>query len=90
MHVAETPMKIEIKADCKGGDYGTDLTGYPHLVYAPQQWGDGVRIASNGADALSVAAAAEQVPTQTVAKAYNISVAEVLEARRSVARHRLI
>ena len=82
MRIAEAPMKIEIKAECTGGCYCPDLAAYPHLVYAPRQWGEGVRIASNGVDALAVAAAAEQAPTQTVAKAYNISVVEVLDARR--------
>ena len=72
-----------MKGECSGGCYRPR----PHRLPAPgllptDPVDKGVRIASNGVNALAVAAAAEQAPTQTVAKAYNISVVEVLDARR--------
>jgi hypothetical protein len=48
MRLAEAPVKIELRGSATGGS-GPDLTAYPHLTYAPHQWGEGVRIARNGA-----------------------------------------
>lgn len=53
MQLAEAPVKIQLNGRSSGGS-GPDLTGYPHLTYAPDQWGDGVRIARNGADVATI------------------------------------
>jgi hypothetical protein len=44
---------MELRGSSTGGS-GPDLTGYPHLTYAPAQWGEGVRIASNGINAAAL------------------------------------
>jgi hypothetical protein len=62
MRAQESPVvsnlagKSEIPADA------IDLTGYPHLAYAPSQWGQGVRIARNGMSVADVVATANMVP----------------------------
>jgi hypothetical protein len=49
MNLTETPdLKATLRGSSTGG-HGPDLTGYQHLTYAPAQWGQGVRVASNGA-----------------------------------------
>ena len=47
MLLAESGVKADLRGTATAGT-GPDLTGYPHLVYAPGQWGPGVRVASNG------------------------------------------
>jgi hypothetical protein len=39
-------LRASILAACSPGE--VDLNGYPALTYAPQQWGDGIRLARNG------------------------------------------
>ncbi len=46
-------LKLELRGESTGG-HGPDLTGYPTLTHAPSQWGEGVRVASNGAGVFSV------------------------------------
>jgi hypothetical protein len=82
MHLAEAPVKIELHGSSTGGS-GPDLTGYPHLTYAPGQWGEGVRVASNG---IPIAQIAEECGDHlgfnilTAAGAYGISIDELFEA----------
>ena len=49
MHLAEAPVRIQLRGSSTAGS-GPDLTGYPHLTYAPSQWGEGVRVARTGAE----------------------------------------
>ena len=79
MRLSEPRMRIDIKADCSGGT-GPDLSAYPHLVYAPRQWGDGVRCGSNGAAVEVVAADAATDPIQAVAARHGVTIREVLDA----------
>ena len=53
MQLTEAPVRMQLRGASTGGS-GPDLTGYPHLTYAPEQWGDGVRIARNGAEVDSI------------------------------------
>jgi hypothetical protein len=79
MHLAEAPVKIELHGSSTGGS-GPDLTGYPHLTYAPGQWGDGVRVASNGKAVWEIAETAQSVPIERTADMYGVSVMEAAEA----------
>ena len=79
MHIAESPAKIQLRGASSGGT-GPDLTGYPHLVYAPAQWGDGVRCGSNGAFATDVAEDAARMPIERVAKIHSITLREALDS----------
>ncbi len=54
MQIVETSVRAKLNGTCTGGT-GPDLRGYPHLVYAPLQWGEGVRVASNGASVQEIA-----------------------------------
>ena len=81
MQVAESPAVVKLRGECTEGT-GPDLTGFPHLVYAPNQWGDGVRCGSNGACAQHVAAMAAEFPIEEAAEEYGVSLAEALDALR--------
>jgi hypothetical protein len=73
-----------------GSGTGPDLTGYPHLVYAPAQWGQGVRVASNGAAIAPIAACAAERPIEYAATIYGISPTAVLDALRYARANRMI
>jgi hypothetical protein len=79
MHLAESPVKANLKGTCTAG-IGPDLTGYPHLVYAPRQWGDGVRVGSNGAPIEAIAADAMSGSIMRVACVHGVTVFEALDA----------
>ena len=53
MQMAESSVTARLKGTSSAGS-GPDLTGYPQLVYAPAQWGEGVRVASNGAALIDI------------------------------------
>jgi hypothetical protein len=53
VQLAEGPVKMQLRGSSSGGT--VDLTGYPHLTYAPHQHGPGVRIARNGAAVEAIA-----------------------------------
>jgi hypothetical protein len=89
MRIAEAPMVPRLRGTSTGGT-GPDLTGYPHLTYAPAQWGDGVRLASNGAAVSPIAACAAERPIEYAATIYGISPAEVLDALRYARANGLI
>jgi hypothetical protein len=46
MNVIEQPLKVAMIGKVEGGT-GPDLSKYPKLAYCPDEWGEGVRIASN-------------------------------------------
>jgi hypothetical protein len=89
MHVAESSVVGKLKGECSGGT-GPDLTGYPHLVYGAAQWGKGVRIASNGVDAVEVARHASRHPIEYVTDDYRVSFNEVTDALRYARANGLI
>jgi hypothetical protein len=78
VHIAESPTKAQLRGASTGGT-GPDLTGFPHLVYAPVQWGDGVRVGSNGALATTVAAAAVAMPIEAAARHSRVTPREALD-----------
>jgi hypothetical protein len=88
MHIAESPVKIQLRGASSGGS--VDLTGIPHLVYAPAQWGEGVRCGSNGALAIDVAEDAAKMPIERAAAIHSVSVQEALDALRYSRCHCLI
>jgi hypothetical protein len=83
MQIAESSVVAKLKGACAGGN-GPDLTGYPHLVYAPAQWGEGVRIASNGAKASYVAVSVADGPITRAAARHGVSLEEALDAFKYV------
>jgi hypothetical protein len=89
MRIAE-PKLIPRLHGTAGPGPGPDLTGYPHLTYAPAQWGEGVRIASSGAAIGPIAACATERPIEYAATIYGISTAEVLDALRYARAHEII
>ncbi len=58
MNVKEAPGVIQLKGQVEKPADAIDLTGYPKLTYAPFQYGEGVRVASNGVLVNEVANAA--------------------------------
>jgi hypothetical protein len=82
MHLAEAPVRMQLHGTAGTGS-GPDLAGYPHLTYAPSQWGEGVRCASNG---IPVSQIAEECGDHlgfnllTAAGAYGISIDELFQA----------
>jgi hypothetical protein len=54
MQLTESPVKMQLRGASSGGA-GPDLAGYPHLTYAPAQWGEGVRVARSGAPVAGIA-----------------------------------
>jgi hypothetical protein len=89
MQIAESAVIAQLKGGCAAGS-GPDLTGYPHLVYAPAQWGEGVRCGSNGIPAAAVASDAKHDPIGDVAEAYGVSLQEVCDCVRYAKAHGLI
>ena len=89
MQIAESSVVAKLNGACTGGN-GPDLTGYPHLVYAPAQWGPGVRVASNGADVQRVAWATADYPIERVTDEYGVSFNEATEALRYARANGLI
>jgi hypothetical protein len=81
VQIAEPPMIPRLRGTAAPGT-GPDLTGFPGLTYAPAQWGEGVRIASNGSAIAPIAACAAERPIEYAATIYGISTAEVLDALR--------
>jgi hypothetical protein len=103
MHAAPDGLLIKAMAETTGGV--VDLTGYAGLVYAPLQWGDGVRTATNGttvdaiaADALAavdVLNGAVKFPSlaqdlDTLASVHGITWAELFDALRYARAHGMI
>jgi hypothetical protein len=68
-----------------------DLTGYPNLTYAPSQWGDGVRVASNGYRVEEIARAADDEGLvdgcRLVARRFGLSSSELYDALRYAHDH---
>lgn len=66
----------------RGGS--VNLATYPRLVYAPQQWGEGVRCHSNGTPVEDIARAARDAgiteQLRRLADQYGVSIAEAAEA----------
>jgi hypothetical protein len=89
MQLAESSVVAKLNGACAGGT-GPDLTGYPHLVYAPAQWGKRVCIANNGADAVAVARTASILPIEFCTDQYGVSFNEVTEALRYARANGLI
>jgi hypothetical protein len=70
-----------LQGKCEGGD-GPDLTRYPRLTHAPDQWGEGVRVASNGAAVAEIALTCEEQLSDLAIAAghYQITLAELFDA----------
>ena len=83
MNLAEQPVKIQLRGSSSAGT-GPDLVGYPHLTYAPSQWGPGVRVASNGANVGAIAADAKSIISEVdaLARREGISLDELCDALR--------
>lgn len=89
LKLAESPVIARLTGGCSAGS-GPDLTGYPHLVYAPAQWGEGVRCGSNGIRATAVADTAQHDPIEQVAADYGVSLHEVVDSLRYARANGLI
>lgn len=89
MHSTTDSIRLEIKAESLPGE-GPDLAGYPGLTHALLQWGDGVRIASNGKPIEPIARAATKQPIGVVAADHGVSLNEVVDAMKYCQAHRLI
>jgi uncharacterized protein (DUF433 family) len=62
------------------------LTGYPHLVYAPAQYGPGVRTENNGTPVADIAAEISVNPdVDAVAAKFGVTVEHVHDALRYAA-----
>ena len=83
MQIAESPVTAKLAGTCSGGA-GPDLTGYPHLVYAPLQWGMDVRTASNGQSVADLAARCEEQLSDLAIAAtfYGVTLEELFDALR--------
>jgi hypothetical protein len=84
MQLSEMPVKAQLFGTAAAGT-GPDLAGYPHLTYAPAQWGEGVRIARNGAPISDIALDAQAdcvAAIDSVARSENLSWAELFDALR--------
>jgi hypothetical protein len=82
--IAESPVTAQLFGAAGPGS-GPDLTGYPHLTYAPSQWGQGIRIARNGASVFGIAfdARAKCVAAiDALAQSENLSWPELFDALR--------
>ena len=89
MQLAESRAVIKARGGCTAGS-GPDLTGYPHLTHAPAQWGDGVRIASNGAAVKHVAEHVDELPITIVAGVFDITIEAAADAYRYAKANGLI
>jgi hypothetical protein len=84
MHFSGAPdLTVSLRGSSTAGT-GPDLAGYPHLTYAPAQWGDGVRIARNGAEVDSITddAAPTVLMLDRLAAAERITWDELFDALR--------
>jgi hypothetical protein len=81
LNLVESPVKAQLLGSSSGGS-GPDLTGYPHLVYAPAQWGEGVRVASNGAHADRIGSGVAEHPLPHVALVSGVTLEEALDCYR--------
>jgi hypothetical protein len=89
MQLGEAPVKLQMNGTSTAGT-GPDLTEFPDLVYAPAQWGEGVRCGSNGQDALSVARAVDAVSIGVAAATARVSLSEALDAYKWAKKQGLI
>lgn len=83
----DTTKKVALATvEHKPGALRLDL--YPLLVYAPKQWGEGVRVASNGARATEIAETlAAAGPAEAVARHFGVTLEELGQAARYVAQN---
>jgi hypothetical protein len=81
MQIAESPVVAKIAGTSVGGT-GPDLTGYPHLVYAPSQWGEGVRCQSHGQPVEPIGRVMLRHPIGVAAFDFRCSLHEALDAFR--------
>jgi hypothetical protein len=89
MQLGEAPVKLQMNGTSTAGT-GPDLAGFPGLVYAPTQWGEGVRCGSNGQDALSVAQAVDAVSIGVAAATAGVSLNEALDSYKWAKKQGLI
>jgi hypothetical protein len=73
---------MQLRGASSGG--AVDLTGYPHLSYAPDQYGPGVRIARNGkqVDGIAYDASPLVMDIDRLAADEGLSWAELFDALR--------
>ena len=76
MNLVETPVTMQLRGTSSGGT-GPDLTGYPHLVYAPAQWGEGVRTEINGTRVAAVASMAALQCRSATAQTFGVTLVAV-------------
>ena len=74
-------LTFDMSGSCVGGN-GPDLSRYPNLVHAVQQWGEGIRCHSNGAPIEPIATLALAQPIAMVAASHSVSVDEACDAFR--------
>jgi hypothetical protein len=84
----EPPTPGVLFGTCTGGT-GQEMRDYPRLTIAPAQWGEGVRVASNGkaVDEIARACGHEVKHLVDVAAHYQINMAELFDALRWVLDH---
>ncbi len=87
----EPTVTTKLAGKCEGGN-GPDLTKYPHLTHAPSQWGEGIRVASNGktVDAIALDAALLVPELDAYVNAHGITWAELFDALRYARDQRIV
>ena len=53
-------LDLRFRGLCVHSDRAVDLARYPNLTYAPAQWGDGVRTATQGTPVAEIAKAVQE------------------------------
>ena len=91
MHVTEPPIVATLAGTADRPAGSVDLTGYPKLTYAPHEYGEGIRVASNGAPVTAIVQAAEWVDLvpriEGVARGLDLAWDELFDALRYARDH---
>ncbi len=91
MNVQEAPVIASLQGTVSKPAGSIDLTKYPQLTYAPQQWGPGVRVASCGTTVADVALAAARVnlvgTIETLANGLDLTWDELFDSLRYARDH---
>jgi hypothetical protein len=78
--MAKVPLRATGTAQVTHLDGSLRLDDFPELVYAPEQWGEGVRVASNGVLAEELVADLANSTAGVVAKEHEVSIEAVAQA----------
>jgi hypothetical protein len=76
----KVPLRATGTALVTHRDGSLRLDDFPELAYSPKQWGEGVRVASNGAPVEMIAADLADSTAEEVAREYEVSVEAVAQA----------